>query len=53
MLEAFAKLGVGGLDKVMVAYNAGYYGMRNKVKNQLLMKLLKILLYQVKAELMC
>jgi hypothetical protein len=27
------KLGVGGLDKVMVAYNAGYYGMRNKVKN--------------------
>ena len=33
MLEAFAKLGVGGLDKVMVAYNAGYYGMRNKVKN--------------------
>lgn len=33
MLEAFAKIGVGGLDKVMVAYNAGYYGMRNKVKN--------------------
>ena len=33
MLEAFAKSGVGGIDKVMVAYNAGYYGMRNKVKN--------------------
>ena len=33
MIEAFAKIGVGGLDKVMVAYNAGYYGMRNKVKN--------------------
>jgi soluble lytic murein transglycosylase-like protein len=33
MIEAFAKLGVGGLDKVMVAYNAGYYGMRNKVKD--------------------
>jgi hypothetical protein len=33
MIEAFAKIGVGGLDKVMVAYNAGYYGTRNKVKN--------------------
>jgi uncharacterized radical SAM superfamily Fe-S cluster-containing enzyme len=33
MIEAFAKTGVGGLDKVMVAYNAGYYGTRNKVKN--------------------
>ena len=33
MIEAFAKIGVGGLDKVMVAYNAGYYGMRNRVKN--------------------
>lgn len=33
MIEAFAKIGVGGLDKVMVAYNAGYYGMRNKVKS--------------------
>lgn len=33
MIEAFSKIGVGGLDKVMVAYNAGYYGMRNKVKN--------------------
>ena len=33
MIEAFAKIGVGGLDKVMIAYNAGYYGMRNRVKN--------------------
>ena len=33
MIEAFAKIGVGGLDKVMVAYNAGYYGMRNRVKS--------------------
>lgn len=33
MIEAYAKIGVGGLDKVMVSYNAGYYGMRNKVKN--------------------
>lgn len=33
MIEAFNKIGVGGLDKVMVAYNAGYYGMRNRVKN--------------------
>lgn len=33
MLEAFAKIGVGGLDKVMVAYNAGFYGMRNRIKD--------------------
>lgn len=33
LIEAFDKLGVGGLDKVMVAYNAGYYGTRNKIKN--------------------
>jgi soluble lytic murein transglycosylase-like protein len=41
MLEAFAKLGVGGLDKVMVAYNAGYYGMRNKVKNSTIDEIIK------------
>lgn len=33
MIEAFAEIGVGGLDKVMVSYNAGYYGTRNKIKN--------------------
>jgi hypothetical protein len=33
MIEAFSKIGVGGLDKVMVAYNAGYYGKRNAIKN--------------------
>lgn len=33
MIEAFSKIGVGGLDKVMVAYNAGYYGTRNKIKS--------------------
>jgi hypothetical protein len=34
MLEAFNKIGSGGLDKVMVAYNAGFYGTRNIIKNQ-------------------
>jgi soluble lytic murein transglycosylase-like protein len=34
MLEAFNKIGSGGLDKVMVAYNAGFYGTRNLIKNQ-------------------
>lgn len=33
LIEAFSKIGVTGLDKVMVAYNAGYYGTRNKIKN--------------------
>jgi soluble lytic murein transglycosylase-like protein len=34
MLESFKKMGSGGLDKVMIAYNAGYYGTRNIIKNQ-------------------
>lgn len=34
MLEAFNKIGSGTLDKVMVAYNAGFYGTRNIIKNQ-------------------
>jgi len=33
MLEAFAKIGSGDLYKVMVAYNAGFYGMRNRIKD--------------------
>jgi hypothetical protein len=41
MIEAFAKIGVGGLDKVMVAYNAGYYGTRNKVKNLTIEQIVK------------
>jgi hypothetical protein len=39
MIEAFNKIGVGGLDKVMVAYNAGYYGKRNKIKNMTVVQL--------------
>jgi len=32
LIEAFEKIGGGSLDKVMVAYNAGFYGTRNKIK---------------------
>ena len=33
LIEAFEKIGDGSLDKVMVAYNAGFYGTRNKIKD--------------------
>lgn len=33
LIEAFSKTGNTGIDKVMVAYNSGYYGSRNKIKN--------------------
>lgn len=33
LVEAFDKIGVSTLDKVMVSYNAGFYGTRNKIKS--------------------
>jgi hypothetical protein len=35
MLEAFKEGGEAELNKVMVSYNAGYYGSRNKVKGKM------------------
>jgi hypothetical protein len=32
LIEAFSKIGDGGLDKVMVAYNSGFYGKKDKIK---------------------
>lgn len=33
LIQGFDKLGTATLEKVMVAYNAGFYGIRNKIKN--------------------
>jgi hypothetical protein len=41
MLEAYANIGVTGIDKVMVSYNAGYYGTRNKIKNMSINQIVK------------
>jgi hypothetical protein len=40
MLEGFAKLGSADLYKVMVAYNAGFYGTRNRIKDMTIEQIL-------------